>query len=230
MQDYLSAIDWAADSLPYVDRNRLGAVGASFGGFSVYYLAGIHEKRFKAFIAHDGAFNLAAMYLETEENWFSNWEYDDAYWNRDPERRSRRLGELFALDPQLEFAHAALMEFYDVAEATEFADKRSGLAAWLDKYVACDCPPIRQAAYSIHKHRRGLENSWKYHKSNGVTESLNQKTKNIVRASFGIRSFERLRKRILLASGATTLDLKSPYTIFGEKRGPAPKRAGADAD
>jgi dipeptidyl aminopeptidase/acylaminoacyl peptidase len=82
MQDYLSAIDFAADSLPFVDRNRLGAVGASFGGFSVYYLAGIHEKRFKAFIAHDGAFNLAAMYTETEENWFSNWEYDEAYWHR----------------------------------------------------------------------------------------------------------------------------------------------------
>ena len=82
MDDYLSAIDFAADSLPFVDRNRLGAVGASFGGFSVYWLAGIHEKRFKAFIAHDGAFNLAAMYLETEENWFSNWEYDEAYWHR----------------------------------------------------------------------------------------------------------------------------------------------------
>ena len=82
MSDYLAAIDFAADSLPFVDRNRLGAVGASFGGFSVYYLAGIHEKRFKAFIAHDGAFNLAAMYTETEENWFSNWEYDEAYWHR----------------------------------------------------------------------------------------------------------------------------------------------------
>ena len=82
MDDYLSAIDFAADSLPFVDKNRLGAVGASFGGFSVYYLAGIHEKRFKAFIAHDGAFNLAAMYTETEENWFSNWEYDEAYWHR----------------------------------------------------------------------------------------------------------------------------------------------------
>ena len=82
MSDYLSAIDFAADSLPYVDKDRLGAVGASFGGFSVYYLAGIHEKRFKAFIAHDGAFNLAAMYTETEENWFSNWEYDEAYWHR----------------------------------------------------------------------------------------------------------------------------------------------------
>ncbi|MBQ3878409.1 MAG: S9 family peptidase [Prevotella sp.] len=82
MSDYLTAIDDAAENLPYVDKDRLGAVGASFGGFSVYYLAGIHEKRFKCFIAHDGAFNLASMYLETEENWFSNWEYDEAYWHR----------------------------------------------------------------------------------------------------------------------------------------------------
>ena len=90
MQDYLAAIDFAADSLPYVDRDRMGAVGASFGGFSVYYLAGIHEKRFKAFIAHDGAFNLAAMYLETEENWFSNWEYDEAYWHRPQMPRAKQ--------------------------------------------------------------------------------------------------------------------------------------------
>ena len=90
MSDYLSAIDWAADHLDYVDRDHLGAVGASFGGFSVYYLAGIHEKRFKAFIAHDGAFNLAAMYLETEENWFSNWEYDEAYWHRPQMPRAKK--------------------------------------------------------------------------------------------------------------------------------------------
>ena len=83
MHDYLSAIDDACDNLPYVDRDRLGAVGASFGGFSVYYLAGHHDKRFKCFISHDGAFNLEAMYTETEENWFSNWEYDDAFWNKD---------------------------------------------------------------------------------------------------------------------------------------------------
>ena len=82
MKDYLAAIDDAAENLPYVDKDHLGAVGASFGGFSVYYLAGHHDKRFKCFIAHDGAFNLEAMYTETEENWFSNWEYDDAYWNK----------------------------------------------------------------------------------------------------------------------------------------------------
>ena len=83
MSDYLVAIDDAAAALPYVDRDRMAAVGASFGGFSVYYLAGHHEGRFKCFIAHDGAFNLEAMYTETEENWFSNWEYDDAFWNTD---------------------------------------------------------------------------------------------------------------------------------------------------
>ncbi len=90
MRDYLSAIDDAADNLPFVDRNRLGAVGASFGGFSVYYLAGNHDKRFKCFIAHDGAFNLESMYTDTEEAWFSNWEYDDAYWNKDQTEAARR--------------------------------------------------------------------------------------------------------------------------------------------
>lgn len=90
MDDYLSAIDDAAENLPYVDKDRLGAVGASFGGFSVYYLAGHHNKRFKCFIAHDGAFNLESMYTDTEEAWFSNWEYDDAYWNQDRTEAAKR--------------------------------------------------------------------------------------------------------------------------------------------
>ena len=93
MNDYLSAIDDAAANLPFVDRERLGAVGASFGGFSVYYLAGHHDKRFKCFIAHDRAFNLESMYTDTEEAWFSNWEYDDAYWNKDQTDRARRTYE-----------------------------------------------------------------------------------------------------------------------------------------
>lgn len=90
MNDYLSAIDDAANNLPYVDKDRLGAVGASFGGFSVYYLAGHHDKRFKCFISHDGAFNLESMYTDTEEAWFSNWEYDDAYWNKDQTANAKR--------------------------------------------------------------------------------------------------------------------------------------------
>ena len=93
MDDYLAAIDFAADSLPFVDKNRLGAVGASFGGFSVYYLAGHHNKRFKAFISHDGAFNLESMYTDTEEVFFSNWEYDDAYWNKNRTARAAKTYE-----------------------------------------------------------------------------------------------------------------------------------------
>ena len=92
MKDYLAAIDDAA-TLPFVNKDRMGAVGASFGGFSVYYLAGHHDKRFKCFISHDGAFNLEAMYTETEENWFSNWEYDDAYWNKDQTARAKKTYE-----------------------------------------------------------------------------------------------------------------------------------------
>ncbi|MBO4597559.1 MAG: S9 family peptidase [Bacteroidaceae bacterium] len=81
MNDYFSAIDDAAKNLPYVDKDRLGCVGASFGGFSVYWIAGHHDKRFKAFIAHDGIFNIEQQYLETEEMWFANWDMGGAFWN-----------------------------------------------------------------------------------------------------------------------------------------------------
>jgi dipeptidyl aminopeptidase/acylaminoacyl peptidase len=80
MQDLLSAIDDIATE-PYVDEDRLGAVGASFGGYSVFWLAGNHEGRFKAFISHDGAFNLEAMYGATEEIFFPNFDLDGAYWD-----------------------------------------------------------------------------------------------------------------------------------------------------
>ncbi len=81
MKDYFSAIDEMAKE-PYVDSDRLGCVGASFGGFSVYWLAGNHDKRFKAFIAHDGIFNLEMQYLETEEKWFTNWDLGGPYWDK----------------------------------------------------------------------------------------------------------------------------------------------------
>ena len=82
MKDYLSAIDEFVASESYVDKDRLGCVGASFGGFSVYWLAGHHDKRFKAFIAHDGIFNMEMQYLETEEKWFANWDMGGAYWDK----------------------------------------------------------------------------------------------------------------------------------------------------
>ena len=81
MKDYFSAIDAVAKE-PFVNKDKLGCVGASYGGFSVYWLAGHHEKRFKAFLAHDGMFNLPQQYLETEEMWFVNWDLGGAYWDK----------------------------------------------------------------------------------------------------------------------------------------------------
>ena len=73
MKDYLAATDYAK-TLPYVDNDRMGAVGASYGGYSVFMLAGIHENRFKTFIAHDGLFDMKSWYGTTEELFFANWD------------------------------------------------------------------------------------------------------------------------------------------------------------
>ena len=81
MQDYLSAIDNVAKE-KYVDKSRLGCVGASYGGYSVFYLAGIHNNRFKTFIAHDGVFNTQSMFGTTEEVFFNNWDFGGAYWEK----------------------------------------------------------------------------------------------------------------------------------------------------
>ncbi len=88
MKDYLSAIDAVAKE-PFVDKDKLGCVGASYGGFSAFWLAGHHEKRFKAFIAHDGMFNLPQQFLETEEMWFVNWDLGGAYWEKDNKTAQR---------------------------------------------------------------------------------------------------------------------------------------------
>ena len=82
MDDYLSAIDDVAKE-SYVDKSRLGCVGASYGGYSVFYLAGIHNNRFKTFIAHDGVFNTQSMFGTTEEVFFNNWDFGGAYWEKD---------------------------------------------------------------------------------------------------------------------------------------------------
>lgn len=82
ISDYLSAID-AVTAEPYVDETRLGAIGASYGGFSVFYLAGHHEKRFSAFVSHAGIFNFEQMYATTEEMWFVNWDLGGAYWDNE---------------------------------------------------------------------------------------------------------------------------------------------------
>ena len=79
MRDYLAAADFAK-TLPFVDGSRMGAVGASYGGYSVFMLAGIHENRFKTFIAHDGLFDMKSWYGTTEELWFANWDLGGNYW------------------------------------------------------------------------------------------------------------------------------------------------------
>lgn len=81
MQDYMVAIDEVAKE-PWADETKMGCVGASYGGFSVYWLAGHHNKRFKAFIAHDGMFNLESQYLETEEMWFVNFDLGGPFWDK----------------------------------------------------------------------------------------------------------------------------------------------------
>lgn len=97
MQDYLSAIDDLSKE-SYVDAGRLGAVGASFGGYSVYWLAGHHEKRFKCFIAHDGIYNTQQQYVETDELWFPNWDMKSAPWER---TEQGEMQAAFALSPHL---------------------------------------------------------------------------------------------------------------------------------
>lgn len=96
MKDYFTAIDEISKE-PFVNKDHLGCVGASFGGFSVYWLAGHHDKRFKAFIAHDGIFNMEMQYLETEEKWFANWDMGGAYW----EKNNATAQRTFANSPHL---------------------------------------------------------------------------------------------------------------------------------
>ncbi|MCM1504374.1 MAG: S9 family peptidase [Muribaculum sp.] len=81
MKDYLSAVDYMKVK-PYVDEKHIGAVGASYGGFSVYWLAGNHDNRFACLIAHAGIFNTEAQYLETEEMWFANWDLGGPFWDK----------------------------------------------------------------------------------------------------------------------------------------------------
>ena len=83
IQDYLSAVDHMKKE-PFVDADRIAAVGASYGGYSVYYLAGVHNKRFKALVAHAGIFNQTHMYMTTEEIWFTHWDNGGAPWDKNP--------------------------------------------------------------------------------------------------------------------------------------------------
>lgn len=92
MQDYLSAIDDVAKE-PYVDTDRMGCIGASYGGYSVFYLASIHDGRFKSFVSHDGIFNWRSMYGTTEELFFVNWDLGGSYWDKSNAAAQRSYNE-----------------------------------------------------------------------------------------------------------------------------------------
>lgn len=92
MDDYLAAIDDVAKEA-YVDKGRLGAVGASYGGYSVFQLAGIHKNRFKTFISHCGIFNTQSMYGTTEEVFFTNWDSGGAYWEKENKTAQKTYNE-----------------------------------------------------------------------------------------------------------------------------------------
>lgn len=100
MQDYLSAIDDISKE-SYVDKDRRGAVGASYGGYSVYYLAGIHEGRFKSFIAHNGVFDLKSMYGTTEEIFFTNWDAGGAWWDTNNKAAQKTYSQFDPSSPAL---------------------------------------------------------------------------------------------------------------------------------
>lgn len=97
LQDYLSAIDDIATE-PYVDKDRLGAIGASYGGYSVFMLAGIHQNRFKTFIAHDGLFDLRSWYGTTEELWFANKDVGGPYWGKNPPAGYKKFSPIEFVD------------------------------------------------------------------------------------------------------------------------------------
>lgn len=83
IQDYLDATDFMAKE-SYVDADRMGAVGASYGGFSIFYLEGVQNGRFKTFIAHAGVFDFISEYGSTDELWFPDFEYGGPYWDNTP--------------------------------------------------------------------------------------------------------------------------------------------------
>lgn len=142
---------------------------------------------------------------------------ENRFWNLNTERGEEKMERIFALSPDLETAHDALMGFYDIREEKDFGSRRAALSDWLGQYLTCECPPIRRAAQSIRFHRKGIENAWRYGKSNSPTEGLNKRIKDVKRLAFGAHDFENFRKRALLACGYVSF-IKAPYTIFEEKR------------
>lgn len=124
---------------------------------------------------------------------------------------------MFALAPDLKPAYEALMEFYDVVATEPFSDRHDALTGWISKYLHSGQPPISQAADSINRRRKNIENAWRYKKSNSPTEGLNKRIKDVKRLAFGAHDFEVFRLRAILACGDISFLCES-YTIKSEKK------------
>ncbi len=152
MKDYLLAIDELAKE-SYVDNERLGCIGASYGGYSVFMLAGMHEKRFKSFIAHDGLFDLKSWYGTTEEMWFANWDIGGAYWDK-PQ-----------LDGYKRFNPSNFVDKWDtpIMIIQGGLDYRVGIEQGLEAFQAAQLQGIKSKLLYYPN-----ENHWVLHAQNGI--------------------------------------------------------------
>ena len=143
---------------------------------------------------------------------------ENRLWNN-PDRTEKKqslTNRIFMLCPDLKVPYEALHDFYEITNTEKFSLQQSALTDWLNRFLECESPEVRKAASSIKFHRTGIENAWKYHKSNSPTEGLNKRIKDLKRHEFGAHSFERFRKRALLAFGYVSY-VQKPYTIKQEK-------------
>ncbi|MEZ5015832.1 MAG: S9 family peptidase [Flavipsychrobacter sp.] len=153
MRDYLLAIDEVAKE-SYVDNERLGCIGASYGGYSVFMLAGMHENRFKSFIAHDGLFDLKSWYGTTEELWFANWDIGGAYWDKPQAESYKRFNPINFVDKW----NTPIMI---VQGGLDF---RVGIEQGLEAFQAAQLQGIKSKLLYFPN-----ENHWVLHAQNGIT-------------------------------------------------------------
>jgi len=129
-EDLMKGLD-VVSRLPYVDSTRMGAAGASYGGYMVYWIAG-HTDRFKVLVDHDGVFNTVSMAGTTEELWFTDWEFGgNPYANRELYRQWNPLNFVEQWKTPMLIVHSQLDYRVDLSEGYQAftAAKRMGVQA-----------------------------------------------------------------------------------------------------
>ena len=173
-------------SIKVAEQNRLLGVAN----------AAPEEERGQALADYRLVKNCARMLTTSPYNGKRPWNQE-----RNQKEKAERMERVFSLAPDLKQPYEALHAFYDITHREEFPLQRAALTDWLKEYLTCETPELRTAAATIRKYRQGIENAWKFHKSNSPTEGINKRIKDLKRAEFGARSFGNFRQRILLAFG-----------------------------